>query len=240
MRILFLAILFSMVQVVNLRADETKTVQEYYETGIQYLRKGEYDLAVENLAEAYALQPTLPILANALGVAHMRQGSYPDDALMYFQKAVELNPQFADAYANLGIFYTSYHHDIKLAKEYFKKALELDSLLSSANFGLGWILLTEEQNSREAVKLFEQAVRGNLNSSEAYYGLGLAYIAQKNNALALKPISKLRFLKRDDLALKLEAMLSGATESQAAATSDQGAPQGSEHGFDEAVTEGAE
>lgn len=57
-------------------------------------------------------------------------------ALESFKRVIEINPNFADAWAKLGLFYGARKGDFKKAKEFLKKAVRLDS--SNANY---WVNL---------------------------------------------------------------------------------------------------
>ena len=48
--------------------------------------------------------------------------------------------------------------------------------------------------------------------AEAHYALGMAYLRMNNKAMALKPISMLRSLNKEDLAMRIEVVMSGRAE----------------------------
>jgi tetratricopeptide (TPR) repeat protein len=66
-----------------------------------YYRAGDNEMFKVKLEEAINLNPTEPTLYYNVGVMNMGQGNL-DEAIKYFEKAVELDPNYADAYNNIG------------------------------------------------------------------------------------------------------------------------------------------
>ncbi|UMB60642.1 tetratricopeptide repeat protein [Lutibacter sp. A80] len=66
-----------------------------------YYKAGDNDKFKEKLEEAISLNPTEPTLYYNVGVMNMGQGNL-DEAISSFEKAVELKPDYADAYNNIG------------------------------------------------------------------------------------------------------------------------------------------
>ncbi len=69
-----------------------------------YYKKGDNDMFKTRLEEAIKLNPTEPSLYYNVGVMNMDQGNL-DEAISYFEKAVELKPDYADAHNNIGAAY---------------------------------------------------------------------------------------------------------------------------------------
>ena len=66
-----------------------------------YYRAGDNAKFKEKLEEAINLNPTEPTLYYNVGVMNMNQGNI-DEAIANFEKAIELKPDYADAYNNIG------------------------------------------------------------------------------------------------------------------------------------------
>lgn len=66
-----------------------------------YYRAGKKDKFKELLEEAIALNPTEPTLYYNVGVMNMEQKNI-DEAIKSFEKAIELKPDYGDAYNNIG------------------------------------------------------------------------------------------------------------------------------------------
>ena len=79
-----------------------------------------------------------------------------DTALMYFQKAVELDPSLAVAYNDLGVLYEAKGW-IDRAKLAYGKAISLDSNMPSPYYNLGSIY-AKEGEFEKAVMYFKQRV----------------------------------------------------------------------------------
>ncbi|SNR30717.1 tetratricopeptide repeat protein [Lutibacter flavus] len=66
-----------------------------------YYKAGDNVKFKEKLEEAISLNPTEPTLYYNVGVMNMDQGNI-DEAIKYFEKAIELKPDYSDAYNNIG------------------------------------------------------------------------------------------------------------------------------------------
>lgn len=95
-----------------------------------------------------------------------------DQARVYFQQAIEMDPEFARPYGALAVMYA--HGGVihaksgvetgKLAREWAGKALQLDDSLSVAHTALGWLSIYDWDFQR-AEREFKRAIE--LNPSEA-------------------------------------------------------------------------
>lgn len=68
----------------------------------------------ELMSEAISLDPNNPILYYNLGVVNYNQGRV-EDAKKYYEKAIELKPDYSDAYMNLAV--TVLDKDKKIVEE---------------------------------------------------------------------------------------------------------------------------
>src|SRR5262245_25115512 len=73
-----------------------------YEQGIKHLEEKRVALGMAALQEAITLEPDNPLYRSALGVVQLDLGRRAE-AQELFQKAVELDPNYAEAHMNLGI-----------------------------------------------------------------------------------------------------------------------------------------
>ena len=128
-----------------------------------------------------------------------------DSAEVYYNKAKDLDPDYALAYSGLADIYSintkglSPMEAIPLAKQYVAKALELDSNLSEALATSGLINCIFDYNWDKAKGLFEKAIVANPNYSFAhlFYGNLLQWVYGKTDeginevkkGLSLDPLS---------------------------------------------------
>ena len=75
-----------------------------YEAGVKSISEGRVSLGLASLRQATEVEPGNALYHNAVGAVLLNVGRYPD-AQAEFQKAVELDATYADAYHNLGSTY---------------------------------------------------------------------------------------------------------------------------------------
>ena len=119
-----------------------------------------------------------------------------------YKKAVELDPNFALAYAHLSLTMTGmyvFYFDrnknvIKEAFDYAEKAYQLNANLAECYLALGNYYRIFERNDDKALKEFIQATRINPNCTDAFMNIGSIYSAQGNYKLAVLNFTKSSFL----------------------------------------------
>jgi tetratricopeptide (TPR) repeat protein len=131
-------------------------------------------------------------------------------ALDYFQKAIQVDPRYAPAYAGLAACYSllgsAPYTELPPKESYSKaesaarKALELDESLAEAHISLGYSLLVYERNYDKARREFERAIklRPGYATAHDYYAYYLTAMGEMNRAIAeretarkLDPVSPL-------------------------------------------------
>jgi Flp pilus assembly protein TadD len=75
-----------------------------YEAGVKSIADGRVSLGLASMRQAAEVEPQNPLYRNAVGAVLLNVGRFPD-AQVEFQKAVELDPTYADAFHNLGSAY---------------------------------------------------------------------------------------------------------------------------------------
>ena len=83
------------------RAEFPESYSLLIEEANMYYKAGDNDMFKIKLEEAINLNPTEPTLHYNVGVMNMSQGNL-DEAIKCFEKSIELNPNYADAYNNIG------------------------------------------------------------------------------------------------------------------------------------------
>jgi Tfp pilus assembly protein PilF len=86
--------------------DEIRTLEARaaYEAGVKSIAEGRISLGLSSLRQAAEIEPRNALYHNAVGAVLLNIGRHVD-AQAEFQKAVELDPTYADAYHNLGSAY---------------------------------------------------------------------------------------------------------------------------------------
>jgi len=83
------------------RAEFPKSYSLLIDEANIYYKLGDNNKFKEKLEEAITMNPTDPTLYYNVGVMNMDQKNI-DEAIKYFEKAIELNPNYGDAYNNIG------------------------------------------------------------------------------------------------------------------------------------------
>lgn len=131
------------------------------------------------------------------GLAYSKQ---PDDvsrqaSLEYFNRAIQIDPQWAPAYAQLA---RTYHYMASGGKpEFFPKskaavlqAIRLDEGLAEAHQSLGFILHNYDWDWTGSEREYKRALELNPNSSEAHHGYALLLMAAGRNKEAVAEIRR--------------------------------------------------
>lgn len=184
---------------------EANPVKQKYEEATLAYSQGKYQEAVTLYEEVIKLYPKLPQAYFFMGMAHRNLGTSLNDITWLFEKAIELDPQYAKARENLGkIFYELGRFDE--AQEQCMKTLEIDPSNVSAKLSLGWIFLLGKSEPAKAITYFESALETH-KPAYAYLGLGMAYFMTDERAKVLEMITVLRQNDQEPLAQQLELMV---------------------------------
>ncbi len=105
-----------------------------------------------------------------------------DEAEELYKKAIDLDPQLAIAYTNLGNIRFR-RNDEPGAEKLYRRALELDDRQPEAHYNLGYVMLERGFASR-AVTYFESAIKSDPRFADAHFNLAMAYEALVDKARA--------------------------------------------------------
>jgi tetratricopeptide (TPR) repeat protein len=120
---------------------------------------------------------------NNKGVALYYRGAF-DAALETFKKALELQPEYAEASNNLGLVLSKLGRE-KEAMEAFQRALTIDPRMAETYNNLGFLFHTKAQFER-AAQMFGRAIENSSDSSVAYTNLGNTLYAMKQGEKAVE------------------------------------------------------
>lgn len=133
------------------------------------------------------------------------------NAIVSFDKAVKLDPLFAEAYIGLAdtyysIFDSSYDtsaKNVELAKENLIKAIQLNPNISDAYTTRGLIQTTYDWNWKEAEISFKKAKELSVNSSNAHHRLGMLILKFRRFSEAEAELRKAKELDPTSLVINM-------------------------------------
>jgi len=115
--------------------------------GRKYMDIGSYNLAKEALEEAESLKPYNPYIKKELGdcyyflgksvLSEKEAGKYFDISRSYFNKAIDIKPDFSEAYYSLGLLLFFGFNDVEGAIDKMKMVLKFEPDHVDAHFALG-------------------------------------------------------------------------------------------------------
>lgn len=206
-----------------------QTAEDYYDKGIEYSAVGEFETAQQEFKKALEADPfyepakiCLELVQDApksrtktesalhlfKGVAYHNKQMY-DEAITWFRKAIEVDPEYAEAHYNLAsAYYDKWMYDEAIAEfvKSFEKALRIDPSYGVFLFMparmclkpspsqdalrrtikveavphlLQALVYYDEQKYDEAIAEFKKAVELNPNLAEAHYNLGVVYLTKE-------------------------------------------------------------
>ncbi len=132
---------------------------------------------------------------NNLGDMYDRHGDY-EQAVVEFQKAIALKPNYADAYHNLGNTYVNMGK-LKEAAEAFSRAYQLNPNLWQSLEGLSAIYY-ENKKYKEAEDFAKRAIAVNPNEASLYSNLGIIYMTLKDKNQAISAFQQALTLNPQD------------------------------------------
>ncbi|HPZ10700.1 MAG TPA: tetratricopeptide repeat protein, partial [Candidatus Eremiobacteraeota bacterium] len=108
-----------------------------------------------------------------IGQIYLEKGEF-ENAIPYYDKALEINPKYTEAYSRLG--YIKYKlGDLSSALQYFGYVIEIDSNFGEAYIGLAHVYQAQK-DFYSAIRNYEKSLDIDKDCIEAYHNLGLIYI----------------------------------------------------------------
>jgi tetratricopeptide (TPR) repeat protein len=102
----------------------------YYNRGIEYARKSDYDRAISDYNEAIRLDPKYAFAYYNRGLVYNDQKNY-DRAISDYNEAIRLDPKYAFAYYNRGlVYYIQKNYDRAISD--YNEAIRLDPKYANA------------------------------------------------------------------------------------------------------------
>jgi type IV pilus assembly protein PilF len=143
---------------VEYAAPDPKAAEINVRLGLNYLRQGNYKIALEKLEKALQQNPNLPSAHNTIALLYQRLGEN-EKAEKHFKEAVTRAPDYSEAQNNFGVF-LCHQQRYDEAEKRFMSAIE-NPLYSSAAAALenAAICATRKPDLQRAEELFRKALQ---------------------------------------------------------------------------------
>jgi tetratricopeptide (TPR) repeat protein len=161
---------------------DPKNTEAYLKLSKVYYYKKDYENSMKTLAGLQQLDKENVELYFIRGL-NLKETGDTARALASFQKAVQLKPDFYDAYMQLGLL-TSKHAG-PLAPQYFDNAIRIDSMSTEAYYDKGKFY-QDHKNYEKAKEAYRQLIGKNPQYDKAYFNLGFIYSEQDSVEKAYK------------------------------------------------------
>ncbi len=118
-----------------------------------------------------------------------------EKAKEYYEKAIELNPDFAEAYNNFAILLNEYLHEYEKAKHCYEKAIKLDSNFALAYNNLAALYYNHFKDIKKAQEYFLLALEKDPSLDFVRKNLGQVSTFDKPTYISKFDIDKVRHLR---------------------------------------------
>ena len=168
------------IQLIKPSKSQLNNIMKLYSSGLFIEALSSIDLLISEY-------PNEPLLFNICGACYSENDQIVL-AIEKFQKAIEIKPDYAEAYFNLGVAHQKNDHSMNALYNY-EKAIELKHNYPQAHNNLGLINMSLG-NLDIAVTSLEWALAYNPNYAEAHNNLGTAFQEQMLYEKATKQYKK--------------------------------------------------
>lgn len=178
------------VQQPGAKADLKEAAQLNTQLGIDYMRAGNMDLAMEKLRRAVAQDPDLAVAHSTLALVYQRKNetALAEDE---YREALNLNKSDAGTWNNFGIFLCG-QGEISDAEEAFVKAAKnpANNTPADAWANAGVCVRRDKKHPERAEEYFRQALALNPRHANALAQMAQISFARKDNLRARAFISR--------------------------------------------------
>ncbi|MEK7290763.1 MAG: tetratricopeptide repeat protein [Planctomycetota bacterium] len=157
----------------EVKLPEKMTAQQYYEYGIEHIKKGGFDEAIAAWEKALELDPKMFTAYEKLGKAYYTQGKF-DKAGQIYRKEMELKPNDPMVYFSLGVVYRM-NEQFEDAVNMQMRAISLNPDLATAYNELG-LTYCKQKKLDEAIAAHKKALELDPKLGNAHNYLGVVYL----------------------------------------------------------------
>jgi len=168
--------------------------QQQVDAVISTLSSGEFQEALEKTTILSQKYPDEPLLFNISGACYQGLRQF-ETAATYYEKAIDINPDYYKAHFNLGGVLQE-QGKLKVSIESFEKALSIKPDYAEAYNNIGSVFKELDQ-SDNAIRSFEKAIEIKPDYFEAYYNLGQTFQGLNNIDAAIKSYEEVLIIKPD-------------------------------------------
>lgn len=159
----------------------------YFNLGLLYFEKGEYDRAISAYKMALDINPRHAKTLNNLGTVYLKMGAL-EEARKSYEQSIQNDPKNAETYINLGQI-LMYQQHAGEAGSYFEKAVKVDPGNAEAYFNLGFYY-ESRQDWNKALNAYQQSIKINPGHPKSYYKMGDIYAQMNENGKAIEAYRK--------------------------------------------------
>lgn len=160
---------------------EKMTATEYYNYGLESIKKGGFDEAIAAWEKAIELEPTMINAYEKLGKAYYTLGRF-DKAAEIYRRELELKPEDPMIYHSLGVVYRM-NEQFEDAVKMQMNALSLNPKLANAYNELG-LTYCKQKKLDEAIDAHKRALELDPKLGTAHNYLGVVYLLKGMSAEA--------------------------------------------------------
>jgi tetratricopeptide (TPR) repeat protein len=163
-------------------AQNPKAFLAHTDLGDIYMDEGKLDAAIQQYRASLSLRMD-PEICHNLGNALLQIGQ-PDQAAVYFKKAIELDPKYAVGYSDLGNMYLQ-KGQLDPAIQYMQKALQMEPDMPITYYNLG-NAYAEERRLDLAIRYWKKAIEIQPDYPMPHNNLGNAFLMGGQTAKAIE------------------------------------------------------
>jgi tetratricopeptide (TPR) repeat protein len=166
-------------------------VWAYNNRGNAYVKKREYDRAIEDFDRAIQFKPDYAMAYNNRGLAYDDKKDY-DRAIQDYDRAIQLKLDHAETYNNRGVAYANKGQYYRAIQDY-DRAIQLKLDLAEAYNNRGNAYVKRKEYDR-AIQDYDWAIQLEPDDAAAYYNRGGAYYFKKEYDKAWADVKTFRKL----------------------------------------------